>query len=187
MYFFAQPTECLDLLGHETDRLSRMIERVLDWARMEAGRRIYDIESVTAQELARDAIAAFRSQVVMDVDAEIRVDLPEESLWLEGDRDAIVEALLNLLQNAHKHTRPPRRIVLKGRRRGRNVTLSVSDNGPGIAPQHQKRIFEKFYQADTRLNRPVEGSGSGPRTGRAGSLSSFYIANTYFFSLIFPM
>jgi len=160
-------TECLELLGKETDRLSRMIERVLDWARMEAGRRTYDLEPVTAAELAREACAAFQSQVLMDTSSEIRVDLPQEDIWLDVDRDAIVEALLNLLTNAHKYSRPPREIVLSGRRRGRSVVLSVSDNGPGIAPQHHKRIFEKFYQVDTRLSRSTEGSGLGLAIVRA--------------------
>lgn len=160
-------TECLELLGQETDRLSRMIERVLDWARMEAGRRTYDLEPVTARDLATEAVAAFRSQVLMDVDAEIMLDLPAEDLWLDVDRDAIVEALLNLLTNAHKYSRPPRKITLEARSRGRSVTLAISDNGLGIDTTDHKRVFEKFYQVDTRLSRSTEGSGLGLAIVRA--------------------
>jgi signal transduction histidine kinase len=162
--------ECLDLLALETDRLSRMIERVLDWARMEAGRRIYDLEPVDVEELANDALTALRSQHLLD-DEPIEVDLAEVP-QVEVDRDAIVEALLNLLQNAMKYTPPPRRIRLSAVARGRWVGLAVSDNGPGIAPADRRRIFEKFYQADARLSSPTQhgadrGSGLGLSIVRA--------------------
>ena len=155
--------ECLDLLALETDRLSRMIERVLDWARMEAGRRVYDRHPVSPAELADATIRALRSQNLLSnevIVVEVPTDLPE----LQVDHDAIVEALLNLLQNALKYTPPPRKITLRGRIEGGGVTLEVSDNGPGIPKQERKRIFEKFYQIDARLSSPTQGRvdrGSG--------------------------
>jgi signal transduction histidine kinase len=157
--------ECLDLLAHETDRLSRMIERVLDWARMEAGRRVYEFESVPAAELAGDALRALRSQRLLEdgpdfVDVDVPADLPE----VRADRDAIVEALLNLLQNAVKYTPPPRTIVLRGTAAGGFVGLAVKDDGPGIPKRDRRRVFEKFYQVDTRLSSPAQGTvdrGSG--------------------------
>ncbi|TNE85512.1 MAG: hypothetical protein EP330_25865 [Deltaproteobacteria bacterium] len=161
--------ECLDLLASETDRLSRQIERVLSWARMEAGRRVYEVESVDAEDIVSEALAAFRSQRLHEADAtdQIDVDLPEDLPPMLVDRDAIVEALLNLISNAVKYTPEPRRIrVAATEQRGR-VGLSVQDNGPGIAPRDRRRIFEKFYQADTLLNRPVEGSGLGLSIVRA--------------------
>lgn len=161
--------ECLDLLAMETDRLSRQIERVLSWARMEAGRRVYEVESVDAEDIVSEALAALRSQRLHDLDATetIDVNVPEDLPPLLVDRDAIVEALLNLITNAVKYTPEPRRIrVSVTEDRGR-IGLSVQDNGPGIAPHDRRRIFEKFYQADTLLNRPVEGSGLGLSIVRA--------------------
>ncbi|MBX2801147.1 MAG: two-component sensor histidine kinase [Myxococcales bacterium] len=159
----AKVEECLDLLALETDRLSRMIERVLDWARMEAGRRVYDFEPVEAAELASAALRALRSHHLLSddpIDVQVEPDLPALSV----DRDAIVEALLNLLQNAVKYTPPPRRITLRAQRQGRGVALVVSDNGPGIPRREWSRIFEKFYQVDARLSTPSQGRvdrGSG--------------------------
>lgn len=154
--------ECLDLLSLETDRLSRMIERVLDWARMEAGRRVYDFEAVPPADLAAEALTALRSQrLLTDEPDPIAVDVPRDLPELHVDRDAIVEALLNLLQNAVKFTPSPRRIALRGERRGGWVGLVVEDNGPGIPKRHRRRVFEKFYQVDSTLSAPVQDRGSG--------------------------
>jgi two-component system, OmpR family, phosphate regulon sensor histidine kinase PhoR len=161
----AKVQECLDLLAQETDRLSRMIERVLDWARMEAGRRSYDFAAVPPRELVDDALRALKSQrLLSDEPDPIEVDVPPDLPEVRVDHDAIVEALLNLLQNAVKYTPPPRRIRVRGGLRGRWVALTVEDNGPGIAKRDRKRVFEKFYQADTRLSSPTQGNvdrGSG--------------------------
>jgi len=157
--------ECLDLLAHETDRLSRMIERVLDWARMEAGRRVYEFEPVPAAELAGDALRALRSHRLLEDDpGSVAVDVPVDLPEVRVDRDAIVEALLNLLQNAVKYTPHPRTILLQGIAEGAFVGLAVKDNGPGIPKRDRRRIFEKFYQVDTRLSSPAQGTvdrGSG--------------------------
>jgi two-component system, OmpR family, phosphate regulon sensor histidine kinase PhoR len=163
--------ECLELLAQETDRLSRMIERVLNWARMEAGRRIYEFEIVSPRAIAADAVAALRSQTLGE-SIEVFVDVPEGLPTVRADRDAIVEALLNLLQNALKFTAAPRRIELSARESGSLVGISVRDNGPGIARRHRRRIFEKFYQADARLSSPAQsganrGSGLGLSIVRA--------------------
>ena len=163
--------ECLSLLSLETERLSRMIERVLDWARMEAGRRIYDLEPVSVDELADDALTALRTQHLLQDAEQVAVDLPDLPA-VQVDRDAIVEALLNLLQNAVKYTPEPRDIRLSARRKGSWVGLEVADNGPGIAPRDQRRIFEKFYQADALLSSPTQkgadrGSGLGLSIVRA--------------------
>ena len=79
---------------------------------------------------------------------------------------SIVEALVNLLQNAVKYCPPPRHVVLSAEVRGGRVGLTVLDDGPGIPERDRKRIFEKFYQADVRLSAPTQsganrGSGLG--------------------------
>jgi signal transduction histidine kinase len=162
--------ECLDLLSQETDRLSRMIERVLSWARMEAGRRTYDPEPVPVDELVQHTLAAFRSQHMLDGDVPVAVVVPTGLPSLAVDRDAIVEALVNLLQNAVKHTEAPRTITLEVVHRDAQIGLSVVDDGPGIPLADRKRVFEKFFQSDTRLSSPTganRGSGLGLSIVRA--------------------
>ncbi len=156
----ARIQECLDLLGVETERLSRRIERVLGWARMEAGRRIYEFEPLQAATVVDAAIQAVRSQTLQD-EPEISVAIPDGLPDLHGDRDALVEAVVNLLQNAVRYTPSPRRIAVRASTRGRHIGLTVADNGPGIAARHRKRIFEKFYQADNLLASPSVGRGTG--------------------------
>ncbi|MBT3219787.1 MAG: HAMP domain-containing histidine kinase, partial [Proteobacteria bacterium] len=163
--------ECLNLLSSETERLSRMIERVLDWARLEKGRQVYVLEVVDCQQLIEKAIEAFHAQQLLHVHESplsIEVTVPPELPRLKVDGDAIVEALLNLLQNAFKYTPAPREIKISATSRGRRVGLSVSDNGPGIVRQDRKRIFEKFYQSDSLLSSPRrQGSGLGLSIVRA--------------------
>jgi two-component system, OmpR family, phosphate regulon sensor histidine kinase PhoR len=161
----ARAQECLDRLSQETDRLSRMIERVLDWARMEDGRRVYEFEAVRADDVAAEALRALRTHHLLDdAPAQIEVRVPDDLPEVRADRDAIVEALLNLLHNAVKHTPPPRRIALTTARRGGYVGIAVGDNGPGIPKADRRRVFEKFYQVDTLLSSPTQGTvdrGSG--------------------------
>ncbi len=160
--------ECLDLLAQESDRLSRRIERVLEWGRMEAGRRVYEFEDLPARDIIDDALAAFESQTLLDEsDTRIEVEVPDDLPAVRADRDAIIEALLNLIQNAFKYTPAPRQVRIVGRSEGSEIGLSVTDNGPGIPRHERRRVFEKFYQADTRLSREVEGSGLGLSIVRA--------------------
>ena len=160
--------ECLDLLGQETDRLSRRIERVLNWARMEAGRRVYDLEPVPVSGIVDDAMHAFRSQTWMDdLHDRVHVDLPSDLPPLNVDRDAIVEAVLNLIQNAVRHGDDDTTVTVSAERRGSQIGLIVSDNGPGIPKAHTKRIFEKFYQVNPLLASTAHGSGLGLSIVRA--------------------
>ncbi len=159
--------ECLDLMAQESDRLSRRIERVLNWARMEAGRRVYDLEEVSAQEIVQEALTAFRSHNLLRGGEEITVDLPEDLPPLHADRDAVVEALLNLVQNAVRYSEPPRHVRVFAVGHGGWVGLGVEDDGPGIPRRERRRIFEKFYQADPLLSRKTQGSGLGLAIVRA--------------------
>ncbi len=144
--------ECLDLLGAETRRLSRRIEDMLTWARMEAGARVYDATPIEPTAIVDDAVRAFRAARLADGveeadgDTTLTVRLSERLPRAAGDHDALVEALLNLLTNAWKHTPAPRTIrldVVAGRG---EIGFRVQDDGPGVARRDQRRIFEKFYQ-----------------------------------------
>jgi signal transduction histidine kinase len=156
----AQTQEVLQLLTRETERLSALIERVLDWARIESGRKEYHRESLEVGQLVEAAVAAFRAQR-LDSGVELKVDVPADLPRVEVDRHAVAGALLNLLQNAYKYSGQDKRIALSARAEGKWVGLSVEDNGVGIAPRERKRIFERFYRVDNLLTRKTEGSGLG--------------------------
>jgi two-component system phosphate regulon sensor histidine kinase PhoR len=152
--------EAFAIIASETERLSALINRLLDWARMESGKRSYD-QSVEPVEVVVDAalraVEPLRIQSRAELVREVAPGLPP----LQGDRDAIVDALVDLLQNAFKYTGPDKRIVLSADMEGNAVRLRVIDNGPGIPGADQPRIFDKFYRGKDPLQRTIEGSGLG--------------------------
>ncbi|MHB8875355.1 MAG: sensor histidine kinase [Myxococcaceae bacterium] len=156
----AQTQEVLELLSKETARLSEMIERVLDWARIESGRKVYQRASVPVKEVVDATVAAFRAQR-LNASVQLSCDLPPELPPVAVDRDAVAGALLNLLQNAYKYTGEDKRIEVRARPERKGVAIDVQDNGVGIPPRERKRIFEGFYRVDDLLTRKTEGSGLG--------------------------
>jgi two-component system phosphate regulon sensor histidine kinase PhoR len=156
----ARRTEALSIIADETARLSTLINRLLDWARMESGRRRFDLERQPLLPIVEDALAAFeplRLTHAVELQRQLPADLPE----VVADREALSGALLDLLFNAHKYTGPDKRITVSAARAGPAVVITVADNGPGISVTDQKRIFDKFYRARDPLQRTIEGSGLG--------------------------
>jgi len=156
----ARQTEALGIIADETARLSALINRLLDWARMESGRRSYELEPARVDEVVDAALAAFESQLIhtpAEVTRKVAPGLPR----IRADKAALSEAILNLLQNALKYTGPEKKISVVAQPIGPSVVITVSDNGPGIPQPDQKQIFEKFYRAKDPLDRTIEGSGLG--------------------------
>ncbi len=152
--------EALAIIAEETARLSALINRLLDWARMESGRRSYQMRREPVEPILDEALHRIEPQLLVEpaqVTKSVEGSLPDVVV----DREALAEAVLNLLQNAHKYTGPDKRIGVTARRSGASVLVSVADNGPGIRPPDQKRIFDKFYRAKDPLDRHIEGTGLG--------------------------
>jgi two-component system, OmpR family, phosphate regulon sensor histidine kinase PhoR len=158
----AQVDECLDLLARETDRLSNRIDQLLEWGRMEAGRRAYEIRTEDAGAIVRDAVDHF-APLQLQGDAEVSVTIPDDLPPVLADRPAMLMALLNLLSNAYKYGGRPRKIDVEVEAVDdrKAVEIRVRDNGVGIPREEHKRIFQKFYRRDDRLSRGQEGSGLG--------------------------
>ena len=150
--------ECLGIVADESERLTRKIERVLSWARLEAGRRLYEMGPLTPRGIVEASLAAFQT-VQLDQPVELTTHVPEGLPLVLGDSDALVEVFLNLLSNARKYGGT--RIAVEARVEGGGVNISVVDNGPGIPREERKRIFEKFYRPDLMQTRRAEGSGLG--------------------------
>ncbi|MDP2307190.1 MAG: ATP-binding protein [Pseudomonadota bacterium] len=152
--------ECLDIIATESERLTRKIERVLTWARMEAGRRTYEFELVRPVDLVRSSLEAFRAQQLHG-EAKVSLLVPEDLPLVRVDTDAMADSLLNLLSNARKYGGEDVHIRVLGAVERRWVVLTVADDGPGIPRDERKRIFEKFYRPDVLVSRRTEGSGLG--------------------------
>lgn len=150
----------IEALTKESKRLQDLIDRLLDWGRMESGRRVYEKRAVDLRSLIDDAVSTFeplREQKGVALD----VELPKELPVLSCDRGSIQDAVLNLLSNAYKYGGEQPVVKLAVTAADDEVRISVSDNGPGIDKSEHSRIFQKFYRIDDRLAREREGSGLG--------------------------
>lgn len=152
--------ECLDKLDKEAERLSGLVDRILDWARIETGRKVYRRAPVAAEVLVQEAVDVFDRQQLTEPGL-IQVDIAEDLPLVEVDREAIESVLFNLLMNAHKYTGDHKEIAVRVRSAGKKVQFMVDDNGPGIPSPERKRIFEQFYRIDDLLTRRTEGTGLG--------------------------
>jgi two-component system phosphate regulon sensor histidine kinase PhoR len=155
-----QRERCLTMLRQETDRLHTMIQRLLDFGRMEAGKMTYHRRPESVQQVVETAVSAFEPMLLRQhvrFTTEVAQDLPPVAI----DSEMMAQALLNLLQNAAKYGGEPKNIHLVCARENGHVALSVRDNGPGIPRREHRRIFERFYRIDDRLSRAQEGSGLG--------------------------
>ncbi|MBX3182575.1 MAG: two-component sensor histidine kinase [Polyangiaceae bacterium] len=155
----ATEERCLAGLDRESQRLQELIDRLLDWGRMESGRRLYLFEPTDVREVVSSAV-----QAVESLDARpggnLSLSLSEVPL-VSADPGALTDVLVNLLTNALKYGGSPAEIEVQVRSKADKVRISVRDNGAGIQPTEHKRIFQKFYRVDDRLSREREGSGLG--------------------------
>ena len=158
----AKRAEFVDIILRETERLTRLIDQILDLARLESGRAEWTAEPLDPGEVVRQAAAAtqglFRSRAV-----RLQMALPSQVPTVLADRDRLTQVLLNLLTNAVKFCAPGTGLVhleLLVTDRG-TVRVQVRDNGVGIAPEQQATIFEKFRQAGSQAADQPRGFGLG--------------------------
>jgi len=148
------------VITRESERLSRLIDNVLDFSRIEGGRRRYERLPTAVEPLVRDTLEAFAyplEQQGFKVEVGVAPDLPEVSM----DAAAIGQALSNLIDNAIKYAGEERVIAVDARRDGDRLALSVTDRGIGIPPAEHARIFEKFYRVGRSETQGRRGSGVG--------------------------
>jgi two-component system phosphate regulon sensor histidine kinase PhoR len=151
---------CIQGLERETTRLQELIDRLLDWGRMESGRREFVIRETDLRSILDNALDAFETHRQRR-SVDLQVTSPRDSLRVKADRGAVSDALLNLLTNAYKYGGDPVKIRVTVEESPRFVKVNVTDNGAGIPVVEHKRIFQKFYRVDDRLSREREGSGLG--------------------------
>ena len=143
-------------IGTESERLERLVSSLLELAR-----------GTTAS--VRDHGRVDVSSIVTDVIDDIRAAHPERSvsadvdpdLVADGDHEQLHQAILNLVANACRHTTPPATIEIAARRTDDAITVTVVDNGPGVAAEHRERIFDPFFQADDARTNTEGSAGLG--------------------------
>ncbi len=150
----------LDTIINESERLSRLINNVLDFSRIERGERTYQRAPVQLDQLATD-IQRSLSYPLQQAGFELGVSVEPGLPAVNVDRDALAQAVLNLLSNALKFSDKARRIELDIVRRDHYAVIRVTDHGRGITAEARPHIFEKFYRSPDVAAAGIPGTGLG--------------------------
>ena len=152
--------EYLGTIASESERLTRLVDNVLDFSRIERGKKMYQLRPASLENVVGAAARAVQhplAQLGFNLRVEVDNDLPP----VRADADALEQAVLNLLSNAMKYSGESRAIDLRLRRDDGRAVIEVTDYGVGIAPEEQQRIFEKFHRVPSKENELVPGTGLG--------------------------
>ena len=152
--------EYFRIIREESERLTALINNILDFSRIEAGRKEYEFKETDLADLVRSTLDSYRFQIEQNgfaFEENISCDLPPVTV----DREAIARSLLNLVNNALKYSKEQKYIGVSLYRTNGSVNLEVQDHGIGIPPNEQEKIFEKFYRCGDPLVHNIKGSGLG--------------------------
>lgn len=148
------------IIRKESERLTALINNILDFSRIEAGRKEYEFRETDLADLVRSTLESYRFEIEQNgfqFEQKIEENLPK----LEVDREAIARSLLNLVNNAVKYSSKEKFLSITLGRSNGTVRLAVADHGIGIATHEQHKIFEKFYRVGDPLVHNTKGSGLG--------------------------
>lgn len=140
-------------------RMQRLVDNLLDLARLEAGRWQPEREPIDIAGAARDSWSTLQDRAGVQA-VEFAVDVPPDAATVLADPEAFDQVLTNLLENSIRYA-PGGRIVCRSRVEENGVAISVADNGSGVVREHLPRIFERFYRADPSRSREEGGTGLG--------------------------
>jgi signal transduction histidine kinase len=151
----------LGIIVGEAGRLSRLINQILDMAKLESGRAEWTTEAVDLRAVVTASVESL-GQMFRDKGVEVGVDLLAGPVTVFADRDRLTQVMINLLSNAQKFVPDEGGCVSAVvRREGHSVLVAVNDNGPGIAPEDRELVFEKFRQGGSVLTDKPHGTGLG--------------------------
>jgi Na+/proline symporter/nitrogen-specific signal transduction histidine kinase len=160
-----QRMEFLGIITRETERLTRLINQVLDMAKIASGRAEWQMTRVDVREVVADSLARM-SQVFKEKGVQLEARLPDQTPTVQVDVDRLIQVLMNLLSNALKFSPEGSRVKVELRVLDGEVRIDVRDNGPGVRREDQERIFDKFWQAGDTLVAKPPGTGLGLNISR---------------------
>jgi pentatricopeptide repeat protein len=155
-----QTSEYLRTIVNESERLSRLVDNVLDFSRIEQGNKVYRMQPTCLADVVRSAARTMQyplSQLGFTLAVSIEENIPP----LQANADALEQAILNLLANAMKYSGNARQIEMHLGRSGGEAFIDIVDHGLGISHEDQSRIFEKFYRVRSAETDPIAGTGLG--------------------------
>src|SRR6202047_5409694 len=152
--------EYFRIIREESERLTALINNILDFSRIEAGRKEYEFKETNLADLVRSTLDSYRFQIEQNgfaFEENICSDIPPVTV----DREAIARSLLNLVNNALKYLKDQKYIGVSLSRSDSSINLEVRARGTGIPANEQEKIFEKFYRCGDPLVHNIKGSGLG--------------------------
>jgi signal transduction histidine kinase len=149
-----------EVLQQETSRLQQLVEDLLDFGRMDAGRRQYELEVLDFSELVQDGIHEYQRQANGN-GHRIELTSRGDGLVVKADREALRRVVRNLLENAVKYSPDAQTVWVETGSEGDAAVLRVRDEGIGIPPEEQARIFEKFVRGEWAKQACIPGTGVG--------------------------
>ncbi len=156
----------LDVIVTESQRLTRLVNNVLDFGRLEEGRMKYHLQELDMTAFVRDIVETHRVRL-QQAGMTLEVQIPEEEIPVRADRDALEQALLNIVDNAIKYASDGGKLTLTLGTRDRWCELRIMDQGPGVPLKSRESIFQKFQREDTSLTARQPGSGLGLTIARS--------------------
>jgi len=153
-------SEYLETIVNESERLARLVDNVLDFSKIEQGKKIYRLRPTRLDKVAGSALRAMQfplAQQGFRLSYSEEEDIPE----LQADPDAIQQAILNLLTNAMKYSGDSREIDMRLSLRNGDAVIEVVDRGLGLTGDERRRVFEKFYRAPSHECHSIAGTGLG--------------------------
>jgi two-component system phosphate regulon sensor histidine kinase PhoR len=150
----------LEIMSKETERLTRLINDLLDLSRIEEKRAVHRWQPVQLVDNINQVVAMFRLQA-QEKKLELTTEVPSRLPVVYGDPDMLTQVLINLVDNAIKYTSAGGRVTVRTRVEEENIRVAVEDTGIGIPPESLPRIFERFYRVDKARGRELGGIGMG--------------------------
>lgn len=150
----------LNIINAEATRLTRLINNILNFARMEKGEERYRFEPCDLAKITREAFANYRPQLESH-GFNITENIPDTPIHIQADCDAISQIILNLLSNAEKYSGDRKEVSIEVRTGNNAAEICVFDRGLGVPAGCEKKIFQQFFRAHDSLNSGIQGSGLG--------------------------
>jgi two-component system phosphate regulon sensor histidine kinase PhoR len=150
----------LEIIERNAERLQQLVQDLLDLARIESRELKLSLEPLELGAAVERAFELLRGRAE-GKHIRLLVDAPEGPARVLGDRRALEQVLVNLLDNALKYCAEGAVVTVRTRSEGKLLRVSVEDNGPGIEPRHLPRLFERFYRVDAGRSRELGGTGLG--------------------------
>jgi len=153
----------LNIITSEAARLTRLINNVLDFSRLERGEKKYNLGNLDLAALVNETVATYRPHLESN-GFHLEYKLPETPVAVRGDRDALVQIIVNLISNAEKYSNGSKEVVVEiASPQGAtgHAEVRVLDRGPGVPRGLEEKIFEQFYRVPDSLSSGIQGSGLG--------------------------